>query len=454
MSGAVFKRCGCTETITRPDGATARRQLRERCPQLRRADGAWNPRHGTWEFQLQVPGTIKDGRVHLRQAGHASRDDAEAALAAVEALLELADGADDPAVTRLQIANLIRPALATRATLPDADEVRRAIGLGRPVDEHMTVEAFLRDWIARKKNLRPNTRRSYQQQIDAQLAPRLGHHRLDRLTGVHVQAALDAIAEDAALIADQNAQRHAVLAESKAAWREHRSLDARRARRLLAELPPFRRVQNAASIERIRAALRSALSDAQKQRLVTDNAAKHVYLASGRAPKPRLWTDPRVDVWRETGAVPFPVMVWTAEQTGAFLTAAKKDPYYAVFAVIAYTGLRRGEACALRWADIDFSTGRIEITQQLVQYGWETGLQDETKSANGDRVVIGVLPVLRALAKQRKKQTAQKESAGERWTETGLVFTTETGEPIHPSLVTDALHEIARRAGLPPIRLH
>lgn len=454
MNGAIFKRCGCTEPITRPDGSTTRRRLGERCPQLRRADGNWSARHGTWAFQLQVPGTNKNGRVHLRQGGHASKEDAEAALAAVEALLELADAADDPHATRLAIAGLIRPALARRETLPDLDEVRRRIGLGRPADEHVTVEAFLRDWIERKKNLKPNTERSYRQQIDAQLIPRLGHHRIDRLTGAHVQAALDAIAEESAVIADQNNQRHAVVAESKAAWREHRTLDARRARALLKEMPPFRRVQNAASIQRIRGCLRSALTDAQKQRLVSDNAAKHVYLPSGRAPKPRLWTDARVQAWREGGVVPFPVMVWTAEQTRAFLAAAKKDPYYAAFVVVAYTGLRRGEVCALRWADIDFNTGRIEIVQQLVQYGWHTDIQDETKSSAGDRVVIAVLPVLKALAKQRKKQQAQQDAAGDRWTKTGLVFTTDTGKPIHPSEATDALREIARRADLPPIRLH
>jgi integrase len=148
------------------------------------------------------------------------------------------------------------------------------------------------------------------------------------------------------------------------------------------------------------------------------------------------------------------VMVWTAQQTSAFLSAARKDPYYAAFVVVAYTGLRRGEVCALRWSDIDFASGRIEIVQQLVQYGWHADIQDETKSDAGDRVVIAVQPVLKALAKHRKKQQAQQDAAGERWTKTGLVFTTATGKPIHPSEVTDALREIARRADLPPIRLH
>jgi integrase len=133
--------------------------------------------------------------------------------------------------------------------------------------------------------------------------------------------------------------------------------------------------------------------------------------------------------------------------------AAMQDPL-TTLGGMPYTGLRRGEVCALRWADIDFSCGRIEITQQLVQYGWGAEIQDQTKNNAGDRVVIGALPVLKALAKQRKKQQAQKSAMGGRWCESGLVFTTDTGAPIHPSRLTDVLHQISGRAGLPPIRLH
>jgi len=457
MNGALFKRCGCSQTVTDPDGTTRRRQLGQSCPQLRRADGSWNPRHGTWGLQLQIPGTNPTTRVHLRQSGHATSDQAEAVLAGIQQLLDLADAAEHPGAVRVQIAELIRPTLTTGGTktvLPDLEEVKRAIGLGHKLDEHLTVTEFLRDWLERKKDIKPATYFSYHQQIEAQWIPRLGGHRLDRLNGSHVQAALDAIAAEAEVIADQNNQRRAVLAESKAAWREHRSADARRARALLKSMPPFRPVQNAATLVRYRACLRSALTDACKQRLATENAAKNVYLASGRSPKPRIWTENRVALWRDTGQVPFPVMVWTAEQTTAFLRQAKTHPFYPAFLVIAYTGLRRGEACALRWSDIDFTTGRIEITQQLVQYSWNAEIQDETKTQHGDRVVIAVKPVLKALAKHRTTQAQREQAAGSDWTKTDLVFTTDTGEPVYPSHVIDTLRTIAHRAGLPPIRLH
>ena len=40
-------------------------------------------------------------------------------------------------------------------------------------------------------------------------------------------------------------------------------------------------------------------------------------------------------------------MVWTPEQTGAFLDSAAQDPLYALYHLIALRGLRRGEAVGL-----------------------------------------------------------------------------------------------------------
>ncbi len=47
-----------------------------------------------------------------------------------------------------------------------------------------------------------------------------------------------------------------------------------------------------------------------------------------------------------------------------------------------------------------------------------------------------------------------REGWGTDWVESGLVSTRENGAALHPDLATDAFARIARRAGLPPIRLH
>ena len=355
---------------------------------------------------------------------------------------------------------MIRPALKTRSALPDPDEVRRAIGLGRPVDQELTVGQFLVDWVESRKDLIRNGKCSFAQQIRTQLAPRLGHHVLSRLRVGHVQKAFDEMETAAALITDQNAQRHAVFAESKAAWREHRSEDARRARALLKQFPPPRPVQGPATIVRYHACLRAALTDAVKQRLIDENVAKHIYLTGSTRAKPKLWTAERVERWHETGRVPHPVMVWTAEHTTRFLATVEDSdcgyPYwfYTAFTLIAHTGMRRGEACGIAWENIDFTTGQIEITQQLVQYGWEAEIQDGAKSDDGARTVIAPKTIQKTLARHRKIQAEWKQAAGDTWAETGLVFTTETGLPIHPAQLNDVLQALIQQADLPPIRLH
>jgi integrase len=462
--GSLYKRCGCTELVPTPDGGTKRRQLHGDCPRLRRANGSWNPKHGTWAFQLQIPGTNATTRAHLRQSGHETSDKAQTALDEVTTLLALADKARDPLATRLAIADLIRPALKARTKLPDADAVRRTIGLGLTVGTDPTVDEYLVRWVADRKDLRPNAERSFKQQIRTDLAPRLKGIKLLELTVDDVQKAFNDMVEEQRVIADQNAQRHAVLAESKAAWREHRSYDARAARALLKEMPGFRRVRGAATIQRYLSCLSSALEAARAKHGLAQNVAEFVHLAEAAHHKPKLWTDERIAEWRKSGSKPSPVMVWTAEQTKTFLARAKKTDecgypylYYAAFRMIALLGTRRGETLALPKASIDYSTGAIDIAQQLVQYGWDTDIQPNTKTQDGARTVVATKSLLATLAKLGTLQDQQEQAAraaGDKWTETGLVFTDEHGEPIHPAKLNDALADIAKQCGLPPIRVH
>jgi integrase len=284
--------------------------------------------------------------------------------------------------------------------------------------------------------------------------------KLRTLTVRAVQKVFNDMEEEQLVIADQNAQRHTVLAESKAAWREHRSLDARRARALLKELPPFRRPKGPATLQRYLCCLSSALEDARRDDPLIENVAQFVRLTEARHHKPKLWTDARIAHWRETGTKPSPVMIWTGEQTTTALTRAK-DPacgypyaYYAALATIALLGTRRGETLALPHTNIDYATGAIDITQQLVQYGWETDIQPNTKTPDGERTAIAPETLLRILAKNRATQNEQKQAAGIRWTTTGLAFSDHLGHPIHPAKLTKALADIAAQCALPPIRVH
>lgn len=47
------------------------------------------------------------------------------------------------------------------------------------------------------------------------------------------------------------------------------------------------------------------------------------------------------------------------------LEAAKKTPYYALFYVAIFTGMRRSEILALRWSDIDLLLCQVYVTRTL-----------------------------------------------------------------------------------------
>ncbi|MFC1938305.1 tyrosine-type recombinase/integrase [Chloroflexota bacterium] len=49
------------------------------------------------------------------------------------------------------------------------------------------------------------------------------------------------------------------------------------------------------------------------------------------------------------------------------LEAAKKTPYYALFYLTIFTGMRRSELLALRWCDIDLLLCQIYVTRTLHQ---------------------------------------------------------------------------------------
>lgn len=70
MKDASYKRCKCR----REDG----KEFGPRCPKLRRTDGSWNPRHGTWYYTLDLPSGAGGKRKRMRRGGFATRDEAQA----------------------------------------------------------------------------------------------------------------------------------------------------------------------------------------------------------------------------------------------------------------------------------------------------------------------------------------------------------------------------------------
>ena len=143
---------------------------------------------------------------------------------------------------------------------------------------------------------------------------------------------------------------------------------------------------------------------------------------------------------------------WTAAELGTFLDATAAGRHATLFRLAAATGMRRGEVLGLRWDDIHFDTGRIEITQALISVGYQLTFT-RLKTRTSRRNVTLDAGTLALLADWRRRQTGKLDEAGA-VNEHGLVFTRPGGQPLHPHTVSQAFGRAQRHVDVTPIRFH
>jgi integrase len=147
-------------------------------------------------------------------------------------------------------------------------------------------------------------------------------------------------------------------------------------------------------------------------------------------------------------------MVYTPEQTGLFLDRAVRHRLYALYHLVALRGLRRGEACGVRWEDLDLDdAGTLTIRKELIQLGWEVEEGDPKTEASDATIALDSVTIAVLKAHRERQHRAEREW-GHVWVDSGYAFTGEDGSPLHPVHVTDQFERLAFEAGLPPIRLH
>ena len=178
--------------------------------------------------------------------------------------------------------------------------------------------------------------------------------------------------------------------------------------------------------------LRRALDSAVRDGLVRRNVAAAV-------PRPR--------VARREAAVLSPA------DAQAILTAARGDRLYALYAVAMAVGLRRGEALALRWSDVDLDAGSVRVVRTLSRVG--KGLVfTEPKSARSRRTVPLPAALVAELRAHKVRQAAERLTAGSAWEDHDLLFPSRFGTPLDPRNALRAFVAVATRAGLEGVGLH
>jgi integrase len=179
--------------------------------------------------------------------------------------------------------------------------------------------------------------------------------------------------------------------------------------------------------------LRQLLAQAVDLGLLATNPAEHVH-------KPRV-------VAREA-------RTWSAAQARRFLAVAGRSVYGPIWAIYLGTGMRRGEALGLRWADVDVAHETLRVEQTVGLDRGRAVIKPRPKTAASRRTIAVDPSILVALDEHRERQQAQRLRADDAWRDLDLVFASARGTPINPNNLVREYLRLVASAGVPRIRIH
>ena len=142
-----------------------------------------------------------------------------------------------------------------------------------------------------------------------------------------------------------------------------------------------------------------------------------------------------------------------ADAVAQVLAHAKDSRYYPALALIASTGLRKGEALGLSWDRVDLDAGILRVTATLGRISNRLVIS-EPKTARSRRALPLSPAVVALLRQHRAAQKAEKLRAANQWQESGLVFTTELGGPVDPRNLLRVIETSATKLGLDGVGVH
>ncbi len=256
---------------------------------------------------------------------------------------------------------------------------------GRVGPDDVTIAELMERWLEHleAKGRSANTLYGYRRYSEREIIPVLGQTRLSKLTVLDVDRLYDSLTQ---------------------------------------------RGMAPATVRQVHALLRASLNQAERWGLVGRNVAK---LASPPSMPQTVQHPP------------------TPEEVRALLIAASElDPTLGAYVrLVAATGMRRAEACAVRWGDLDLDAKTLTVARSHVAL---PGVREdkETKTRSTRTVILDDATV-EVLAQLR-------ESRAEIGTEPELpVFTDDGGTPWRPDAASNRWARVRKKAGVDrSIRLH
>ncbi|WP_413776339.1 site-specific integrase [Micromonospora sp. DR5-3] len=105
---------------------------------------------------------------------------------------------------------------------------------------------------------------------------------------------------------------------------------------------------------------------------------------------------------------------------------------------------------------MDLQARQLAVVRQRTTAGYDVH-EGPPKSATSRRTIAldrHTVRILRRHAERQRQHRAVRAGAGKVCHDSGYVFTSPDGLPVHPGYLTQRLRLLVDRAGLPPIRLH
>ena len=260
----------------------------------------------------------------------------------------------------------------------------------------MTLRDLVKEWLKHKaREIAPRTLDQYRDALERYVLPSLGHRKIGDLHLREIDMLYGLMLAGDLPTPDPKVGQKAAKKPAK--------LSAR-------------------TVRLTHAALAQALSQAVSWGLLTVNPAAGVTIPTSK-PKEKD--------------------VLTASERAEFVNACAGSFYGAFYRTLVDTGLRPGEACALRWTDLDFDRSTISVQRAVTRGAGGEAVLAEPKTAKSRRTV----PMLGGL---RDVLVAHLEYQRDRNLDAaGFVFTNQAGSMLRPwTFSTRDLDRTLEQAGI------
>ena len=245
-----------------------------------------------------------------------------------------------------------------------------------------TVGEYMEQWLqtSARESVRESTYESYRNQVRRYVVPAIGRVKLKRLSAMQIQGMYRAMLD--------------------------RGLSPR-------------------TVQYTHAVLHRALRQAVRWGLVPRNVSEDV-------DRPRI----RPEEIRPLNRHQARHLLNTAGESG--------DRFEALYVLALHTGMRPGELLGLKWEDVNFDEGGLQLNRALAG----KNLTSPKTKRSRRRIDLSTASIA-ALKAHRKRQLEERMQKAGLWRDHGLVFPSTVGTPLFHRNVVRAFKNLLKRAGLP-----